>query len=56
MLTPMTWEKQAFKFTALYDDDRMRLNSVIESRLAQTRRQNELRSREREQVERVRAW
>ena len=56
MLAPITWERQAFKFTALYDDDRQRLESVIESRLAECRRQNQLRTRQHEQVERFRAW
>jgi hypothetical protein len=53
MLAPMSWEKQAFKFTALYDDDRLRLESVIESRRAESRRQN---AHERGQIERFRAW
>ena len=56
MLAPLTWERQAFKFTALYDDDRRRLVTLIESRLAQSRRQNKLRSHEPGQVERFRAW
>jgi len=56
MLPPMTWERQAFKFTSLRDDDRCRLQAVIESRLAKTRRDSELRGREREQMENFRAW
>jgi len=56
MLTPMSWERQPFKFTSLKDDDRDRLNKTIQSRLAKTRRENEQRGREREQMEKFRAW
>lgn len=56
MLTPMSWERQPFKFTSLKDDDRDRLNKTIQSRLAKTRRENDVRAREREQMEKFRAW
>ena len=56
MLTPMSWERQPFKFTSLRDDDRDRLNKTIQSRISKVRRENEDRSREREQMEKFRAW
>src|SRR5436305_993701 len=56
MLTPMSWERQPFRFLTLHDDDRTRLQSAIQSRLAKTRKQGEQRGREREQMENFRAW
>ena len=56
MLTPMSWERQPFRFLTLHDDDRTRLQSAIQSRLAKTRKQTEQRGREREQMENFRAW
>ncbi len=56
MLTPMSWERQPFRFLALHEDDRTRLQSAIQSRLAKTRKQSEQRGREREQMENFRAW
>lgn len=56
MLTPMTWERQPFKFTSIHDDDLGRLQTVIQSRLAKTRRQDAKRSRDREEMENFRAW
>ena len=56
MLTPMSWERQPFKFLTMHEDDRTRLQSVIETRLAQTKRQGEIRARERMQMENFRAW
>lgn len=56
MLSPMSWERQPFRFLALHEDDRTRLQSAIQSRLAQTKRQSEQRGREREQMENFRAW
>ena len=56
MLTPMSWERQPFRFLALHEDDRTRLQTAIQSRLAKTRRQSEQRGREREQMENFRAW
>src|SRR5205809_3958432 len=56
MLTPMSWERQPFRFLTLHEDDRTRLQTAIQSRLAQTKRQSEQRGREREQMENFRAW
>lgn len=56
MLPPLAWERQAFKFTALCDDDRVRLGRVIESRLTEIQRQEVVRNREHDQVEQFRAW
>jgi hypothetical protein len=56
MLVPLSWERQAFKFVALRDDDQCRLQSAIQSRLTQTRRQHDQRSQEREDLENFRAW
>src|SRR5262249_3927733 len=56
MLSPMSWERQPFKFLSLHDDDRTRLQTAIQARLAQTQRQMEQRGREREQMENFRAW
>jgi hypothetical protein len=56
MLSPLSWERQAFKFVALRDDDQCRLQSAIQSRLTQARRQHDQRSQEREDLENFRAW
>ncbi len=56
MLSPVAWDHQPFRFTALHDDDRYRLQTAIQSRLTQSRRQDEQRSQEREQMEKFRAW
>ena len=56
MLTPMSWERQPFRFLMMHEDDRTRLQSAIQSRLAKTRRQSEQRGKEREQMENFRAW
>jgi len=56
MLSPVAWDHQPFRFTALHDDDRYRLQTAIQSRLTQSQRQDEQRSREREQMEKFRAW
>ena len=56
MLTPMSWERQPFRFLTLHEDDRTRLQTAIQSRLAQTKRQSDQRGREREQMENFRAW
>ena len=53
MLSPMSWERQPFRFLTLHEDDRTRLQCAIQSRLAQTKRQSEQRGREREQMENV---
>jgi hypothetical protein len=56
MLAPLSWERQAFRFVTLHDDDHGRLQNAIQGRLAQTRRQNDERSRQREELENFRAW
>jgi hypothetical protein len=49
MLRPVTWGLQPFKFVKLYEDDRLRLQAVIQSSLEQQRHDREL-------MERYRAW
>jgi hypothetical protein len=56
MLSPMSWERQPFRFLMMHEDDRTRLQSAIQSRLAKARKQSEERGREREQMENFRAW
>jgi hypothetical protein len=56
MLSPVAWDRQPFRFVTLYDDDRVRLQATIQSRLAKTRREFAQRSQEREQMEKFRAW
>src|SRR5437667_12902413 len=56
MLSPMSWERQPFRFVTMHEDDRTRLQSAIQVRLAQTKRQSDQRGREREQMENFRAW
>jgi hypothetical protein len=56
MLGPLSWDKQPFRFVTLYDDDHSRLRAAIQSRLEQTRRDDQQKSRERGQVENFRAW
>jgi hypothetical protein len=56
MLSPMSWERQPFRFLTLHEDDRTRLQSAIQFRLAQAKRQSDQRGREREQMENFRAW
>ena len=49
MLIPVSWGLQPFRFTGLYEDDQRRLQAAIQSSLEQNRR-------DREQIERYRAW
>ena len=56
MLSPVAWDRQPFRFVTICDDDRSRLHATIQSKLAQIRREFEQRSREREQMEKFRAW
>ena len=56
MLSPVAWDRQPFRFVALHEDDQSRLHAAIQFSLEQTRRQNEQRSREREQLEKFSAW
>ncbi len=56
MLSPMSWDQQPFRFTALHDDDESRLRAAIQMSLEQTRRETEQRGREREQLEKFTAW
>jgi len=56
MLSPVAWGQQPFRFVALHEDDHSRLHAAIQFSLEHTRRQDELRSKEREQMEKFRAW
>ena len=49
MLSPVSERVQPFKFTALYNDDRRRLQAAIQSSQEQTRQ-------DRRQIEMFRAW
>ena len=56
MLSPVAWDRQPFRFVALHEQDQSRLHAAIQFSLEQTRRQNEQRGKEREQMENFRAW
>jgi hypothetical protein len=56
MLSPVAWDQQPFRFVALHEDDQSRLHAAIQVSSEQTRRQEEQRGREREQMEKFRAW
>ena len=56
MLTPVAWNQQPFRFISLHDDDQMRLHAAIQASLPDTRRHEEQRSKEREQMQHFRAW
>lgn len=56
MLSPVAWDRQPFRFVALHEQDQSRLHAAIQMSLEQNRRDNEQRSREREQMENFRAW
>ena len=56
MLSPVAWGQQPFRFVALHEDDQSRLHAAIQFSLEHTRRQDELRGREHEQMEKFRAW
>ena len=56
MLSPVAWDRQPFRFVALHEDDQSRLHAAIQVSLEHTRRQDEQRGKEREQMEKFRAW
>jgi hypothetical protein len=56
MLTPVAWNQQPFRFVALHDDDQMRLSAAIQFSLEHSHRREKQRDKEREQIERDRAW
>ena len=56
MLSPVAWDRQPFRFVALHEQDQSRLHAAIQMSLEQSRRDNEQRSKEREQMEQFRAW
>jgi hypothetical protein len=56
MLSPMSWELQPFKFVGLPDDDQTRLETAIQSCLAQTQREQSRTRRDHNQLENFRAW
>jgi len=56
MLSPIAWGQQPFRFVALHEDDQSRLHAAIQVSLEHTRRQDEQRSKDREQMETFRAW
>ncbi|HZQ18722.1 MAG TPA: hypothetical protein VFA90_08375 [Terriglobales bacterium] len=56
MLTPVSWDRQPFKFTILHDDDRYRLQTLIKRQVALRRRDNQLRRSDHVEIERFRSW
>ena len=56
MLCPVAWNQQPFRFVALHEDDQSRLHAAIQVSLEHTHRQDEQRGKEREQMEKFRAW
>jgi hypothetical protein len=56
MLTPVAWDRQPFKFTALGEDDRYRLQTVIKRQLSTGHRQNQQRRGDNTEIERTRSW
>ncbi|HEY8669802.1 MAG TPA: hypothetical protein VIL63_03095 [Terriglobales bacterium] len=56
MLSPVAWDRQPFRFVTICEQDRSRLYSTIQSKLAKIRRELEQRSQERAQMEKFRAW
>lgn len=56
MLTPVSWDRQPFKFTILHEDDRYRLQTLIKRQVSVRRRDNELHRSEHIEIERFRPW
>ena len=56
MLGPVSWELQPFRFLALYDDDRSRLERAIRTSLEQMQRDQKQARRDSAQIENFRAW
>jgi hypothetical protein len=56
MLCPLCWELQPFRFVSLFGDDQSRLQKAIGIRLEQVRREHEQLSRDRDELEKFRAW
>jgi hypothetical protein len=56
MLSPVAWDRQPFRFVALHEDDQSRLHAAIQFSLEHTRLKNEQRGKEREEMEKFRAW
>jgi len=56
MLSPVSWDRQPFRFVALHEDHQSMLHAAIQVSLEHTQRQNEQRGKEREEMEKFRAW
>jgi len=56
MLTPMSWELQPFKFVGFSGNDHGTLETAIHSYLQKSRQQNKQLQRERDDLEKFRAW
>ena len=56
MLSPMSWELQAFRFVSLGNEDHDRLDTTIQSYLKKTRRDNQQMQRGQDQIEKLRPW
>jgi len=56
MLTPMSWELQPFKFVGFSGNDHGTLETAIHSYLQKSRQQNKHLQRERDDLEKFRAW
>jgi hypothetical protein len=56
MLRPVSWELQPFRFLTLYREDHSRLQTAIQSLLAQSQHDHGRDLRDRDQMETHRAW
>jgi hypothetical protein len=56
MLTPMSWELQAFRFVTLQEDDHLRLDTAIQSYLKKKRNEQKQLQNGHDQIEKHRAW
>jgi hypothetical protein len=56
MLTPLTWDQQAFKFVSLHHDDECRLEAAIQACRENSRVQDTKLLRDKQLVENFRAW
>lgn len=56
MLSPITWDQQAFKFISLHHDDESRLQTAIQACREQSRTSDKKIQHDRELVDNFRAW
>lgn len=56
MLTPLSWDRQPFRFLSLHHDDETRLQAAIQSCRERDQRENKQIKRGLNQVDNFRAW